>query len=82
MSDQHSSLPVEGEPVVDALGMDGVASDPGSESGDAIDVAQDTGIDAAGDGGETDGPAIPAHEPSDAAPATQDSAAAETNGLP
>lgn len=75
MSNQDSTLPFEGEPVVEALGMDGVASDPGAESGDAIDVAEDTEIDAADVG--SDGRA-----PSDAAPATQDSAAAETNGLP
>jgi hypothetical protein len=82
MSDQDSSLPFEGEPVVEALGMDGAAIDTGSESGDTIDESQDTESGAAGDSGEPDGPSIPAHEPSDAAPAMQDSAAAETNGLP
>jgi hypothetical protein len=92
MSDTNTPLPFEGDPVVESLGMGGGAGDPLDAGGDAIDIGQDTEIDAAGDGAEPaegertadEGRISTAgnDEPTDAAPATQDSAAAETNALP
>lgn len=73
MSDASTPLPFEGDPVVEALGMD-----PGAGDG-AHDADGPTG-----DRTRDEGPAATpgTDEPTDAAPATQDSAAAETNGLP
>ncbi|RWZ51522.1 hypothetical protein ELQ90_05265 [Labedella phragmitis] len=91
MSDTNTPLPFEGDPVVESLGMGGGAGNPLDPGGDAIDIGEDTEIDAAGDGAEDVGertadegriPVSGNDEPTDPAPATQDSAAAETNGMP
>ncbi len=81
MSDVNTPLPFEGDPVVEQAGT----------GGSSIDVGQDTEIDAAGDGADEIGErtadegrisADANDQPTDAAPATQDSAAGDTNGLP
>ena len=80
MSDVNTPLPFEGDPTV---------GDPLDATGDAIDVGQDTTIDDAGgddvgdDAGDEDDRATEGDAGiGDAAPAGQDSAAAEANGLP
>ncbi|RWZ61580.1 hypothetical protein ELQ92_11460 [Labedella populi] len=91
MSHTNTPLPFEGDPVVESLGMGGGAGEPLGPGGDAIDIGEDTEIGAAGDGADAaDGhtadegriPTSGNDEPTDAAAARQDSAAAETNGQP
>jgi hypothetical protein len=92
MSDTNTPLPFEGDAVVESLGMGAGSGDPLGSSGNAIDVAQDTEIDAAGDGADgTTGEHTPDEgripvsgndEPTDAAAGFQDSVAGESNDLP
>jgi hypothetical protein len=74
MSDVNTPLPFEGDPVVE----------PQSGGGDAIDIGQDTEIDAGGDAGADAGriPTSGNDEPTSVGLAHQDSAAAEANGQP